>query len=255
MAERTDHRFCEQCGAQLVADAAFCTRCGHTVEATTATWPGQAAGGQPAPAPRGEPQKQRRRPRVSRPVLVGGIAALAVLALAAGAYVVTRGDRGSEANPVTETEATTGSGADEEAELRGLVETTVGDFTLVEESLMRDEDALAEGALAALTMEYSTPDDVRLLHDISRAESDDGAASKARSLASSLRAEGWLLAESGDVELESGEVVGKFHVLQSGSDVQAVSLTQWVVWSNGDVFASAKAPKPRARDFYDDSSY
>ena len=262
----TDHGFCEHCGAELTPGAANCARCGRAVDPTEVMWPGhaqaqdeEAAGvDEPEPSqPPAHPVARSRPALLSRRVWAGLAAVVAALAVGTVVYVVANiGD--DDANPTTteaEPSPTPDPSGDAEGELRRLIQSPVAGFTLDADSVVRDEEALADGALAALAMDYANADGAQLDHSVARIRSAEDAAWKANSRSSALQADGWVLAESGDVELESDEVAGKFYVLQSGSDVQSISLNQWVVWSNGDLYAAAYAAKPHADDFYGELDY
>ena len=98
-------------------------------------------------------------------------------------------------------------------------------------------------------MEYAAPDGTVASHAVALYGSDEGAAKLAAAVASAAAEKGFTQTESGDVRLQSGEVVGKVYVLEAANGVQAVT------WSNKKLFALAISAKPRAVEFYNALPY
>ncbi len=196
-----------------------------------------------------------RKPRITGRVVGGLAAVVALIVVGAVVWAVTSDGDTSPTTTEAEPTPTPDPNTQTEQELRAMVEPTVGAYTLVADSVVRDEDALDDGALAALAMEYAVTDGGLVEHSVARIRSAHDAELMASSTSSALQADGWILDEEGDVELESGARSGKYYVLQSGTDVQAISLNQRVVWSNGDLYAAAYAAKPVANDFYAELDY
>ncbi len=194
------------------------------------------------------------RPASGR-TLAGVAAGVAVTAVVAAAFLA-RGDQdaGASARAAVENRSSLGASAADAAKsnpkvqrlLRKLAPARAGQFA--RESVVRYNQAIGAGALGAIQATYRDPAGSPVLLLIAAWRSSDSASWHAYTWAASTQADGWILTDTLNVVGQSGAKVGTKYVLQSGTDVQSVSLNQLVSWSHRELSFLTIGRKPLAYD-------
>jgi hypothetical protein len=127
-----------------------------------------------------------------------------------------------------------------------LVQRTVGDFEL--KAAQRDNNAIQQGAIDALQMQYEDSQGVRLGHYLIALQSPDQAKQGAQNLANEFQQK-FQLSGEGDVKTSEGKVQGHIWVFHSDNGEEAV------LWYNAQIIALAGSAEGYAVQFMKDLPY
>lgn len=280
-------RYCPNCGAENQEGAAFCSNCGRALpqEPPQQDQQGTPPAGTPpadaSPATPASPTPQSPQSAVTPParrsrtgLYVGcGVAAvlglLAVLVVAAvifffvlgsasggggdggGGEITTPDEGGGEVTTPDEGgDGGSGSPPPDEGSLDEIVQEQVGDFKL--EKVEEIPPAREKGVTDALQMEYTASDGTPLLHLVGAFDSADSANQLLEDDIDRIRSEGFEVVDEGVVESQDGEELGNYVVMQG--EIEGTEVLS-VLWTNGNLEASALAPGEGAVDFYSNSEY
>ena len=149
----------------------------------------------------------------------------------------------TEPSPETETQPSQGGGGS----LNDFVQQQVGAFTLGDAG--QDPELITNlGAADGITMNYQHQDGTQLVHNLLAFSSPDEAVTNIGTLGSVMVDQlGYTVQEEFEVTDENGQQIGSGVVLTGPSEV--------VLWTNGQLGATAEAPKTYATQFYNEIPY
>lgn len=149
----------------------------------------------------------------------------------------------TEPSPETETQPAEDGGGS----LNDFVQQQVGAFTLNDAG--QDPELITNlGAADGITMNYQHQDGTQLVHNLLAFSSPDEAVTQLGTLGSVMVDQlGYTVQEEFEVTDQNGQTIGSGVVLTGPSEV--------VLWTNGQLGATAEAPSTYATQFYNEIPY